>query len=109
MIIEWLNIMLIPIIILLCGLYLKYKTPSKINGFIGYRTNRSMKSNENWIFANKTCGDCYIIISIILFLITAITYFIYEIDSYIVILTIQLIGTLLPIPIIEIKLKKKDN
>lgn len=107
MIMEWLNIMLIPVIILLCGLYLKYKTPNRINGFIGYRTKRSMESENNWLFANKECGRYYIIISIILIIFTAIAYYIFRIDGYVAIVVIQLIGIMTPIPIIEIKLKKR--
>lgn len=36
--------------------------PKKINGLSGYRTSRSMKNMETWIFAHKYCGKLWWII-----------------------------------------------
>jgi len=37
----------------LIGSLLYYSPPSEINGVIGYRTKRSMKSQERWDFSQK--------------------------------------------------------
>ena len=35
--------------------------PRKINGIYGYRTNRSMKNQTNWIAANKLASFIFVI------------------------------------------------
>lgn len=35
---------------------LKKYYPKEINDFIGYRTKRSMSSQEQWLFANEYCS-----------------------------------------------------
>lgn len=48
--------MLVPLIMLLVGIGFSSHPPRTINGIYGYRTTRSMKSQEAWIFANMYCG-----------------------------------------------------
>lgn len=41
--------------------YLFYKKqPQDINYILGYRTQRSMSSKENWIYANKRMGQVWV-------------------------------------------------
>ena len=45
--------------------WLFYKfTPKKINDFMGYRTYRSMKSQEAWDYANKTSAKGLIYVGV---------------------------------------------
>lgn len=48
--------MLVPLIMLIVGISFSNHPPGTINGIYGYRTTRSMKSQEAWIFANTYFG-----------------------------------------------------
>lgn len=50
----------VPITVIICGNLLKHNTPAEINSIYGYRTKRSMSSQEAWEFANKLCGGMWI-------------------------------------------------
>jgi uncharacterized membrane protein len=46
----------IPVCMILCGFHWWKHTPQNINGLVGYRTGRSMKNKDTWIFANQYAG-----------------------------------------------------
>lgn len=48
--------LLIPVIMLVSGRIMWKHPPKDINGFVGYRTTRSMKNMETWKFAHEYCG-----------------------------------------------------
>lgn len=48
--------LLIPAAMILCGRILWKHSPKNINGFVGYRTARSMKNMDTWKFAQEYCG-----------------------------------------------------
>ncbi len=48
--------LLVPFIMLTAGWFLHRHPPRDINWAIGYRTARSMKSKEAWMFAQKKMG-----------------------------------------------------
>lgn len=48
--------LLIPFSMIGFGIYLNNGGPKEISHVIGYRTNRSMKNQETWDFAQRTCG-----------------------------------------------------
>ncbi len=108
--------LLIPIIMVIAGGLLFIFPPKKINNFIGYRTSRSMKNIESWIFAQKYSGLIMLIVGTIMLIITIIiqTPYYKADDNTIttlgmVIIFIQLIvliGSTIPT---EIILKKKFN
>ena len=47
---------LIPIVMIIAGWFMKERPPKDINGFVGYRTTRSMKNRDTWVFAHEYCG-----------------------------------------------------
>lgn len=51
-----LDTLLIPGIMLLTGWWMYRHPPKDVNGFIGYRTRRSMRSPEAWAFAQRKYG-----------------------------------------------------
>lgn len=51
--------LIIPIMIL-CGYLMKNHAPREINTAYGYRTKRSMKNMDTWVFANHYCGRLWI-------------------------------------------------
>lgn len=52
----FISVMLIPAILFLFGKFFSKDVPMGINAFCGYRTKRSMKNENTWIFANKYWG-----------------------------------------------------
>lgn len=51
---------IVPLIVVLCGYLMKYHTLKEITELIGYRTKRSMSSQEAWCFANELCGELFL-------------------------------------------------
>lgn len=47
---------LTPFMIFFFGYLFEKKLPRDINYFFGYRTTRSMKNKETWLYAHKTVG-----------------------------------------------------
>ena len=108
-----LTVLWMPIVMYFCGYLLKHCADAKINGWIGYRTNRSRQSRETWEFANNYAGRLWIRWSGFLLLGTAIvTVVLYfaganaEIWSPIVML-LQVAMMILTIPVVEKALKKR--
>lgn len=52
-------VMLIPLCMVLLGTRFLKKPPANINKSYGYRTTRSMKSQEAWAFAHQYCGKLW--------------------------------------------------
>lgn len=48
--------LLVPLVITAAGWFMHKHPPRDINWVIGYRTMRSMKSKEAWMFAQKKMG-----------------------------------------------------
>ena len=48
--------LIIPIVLIICGRLMWKQPPKNINGFVGYRTSRSMKNMDTWNFAHNYCG-----------------------------------------------------
>jgi uncharacterized membrane protein len=51
--------LLTPITMIIGGWMMEKHTPKEINGFIGYRTPRSMKNKDTWNFAHSYCGKLW--------------------------------------------------
>lgn len=108
------TIFMIPILILIIGYWMFKYPPKKINWFIGYRTRKSMKNEEDWNFANQYCGKIWIITGLIMLIITIIIFIIFYLNivSYseeilTIIILIQTLIIILPIFLVEDKLKNK--
>lgn len=76
---SWINVftmvLLIPIIMIVFGIFFIMKPPKKIRWFIGYRTIMSTKNQETWDFANNHfarvwfyCGIIFFVMSIVFLL-----------------------------------------
>lgn len=48
--------LLIPAVMAAAGYFMHHHPPKNINPIIGYRTTRSMRSMDAWLFANIKCG-----------------------------------------------------
>ena len=105
---------IVPIIMIGIGILWRKGGPKKINGLYGYRTTRSMASQEAWDFAHIYSGKVFLIMGIFQFILTVLAgiYYWPKDDTVvgiatIVVLTIQTLLLVLTIPITEFKLKKK--
>ena len=105
---------LIPIIMIILGIVLVKHPPKNINGFIGYRTSRSMKNEETWLFAQKYCGRLWQITGWIMLFPSAavhIPFYGGNSDSVgtlgIVLMIIQTAALLVTVALTEKELKKK--
>ena len=52
-------VLLTPVVMLLFGRRFQKKPPKTINSLYGYRTTRSMKNQDTWDFAHRTCGKLW--------------------------------------------------
>lgn len=62
--------LLIPLLMIGFGSAFQKHPPKEINGLYGYRTSRSMKNQETWLFANQYCGKLWWKLGWILFWLT---------------------------------------
>ncbi len=51
--------LLIPAVMIIAGHIMRKHPPREINGFIGYRTARSMKNMDTWSFAHEYAGKLW--------------------------------------------------
>ena len=102
--------LLIPIIMVILGLVLKFIPPSKINSFYGYRTTRSMKSQKAWDYAQRRIGVLWLYIGVILYIVIVISMlFSPASNEYLSLIHvgIGLIALIIGIPFVEKELKEK--
>lgn len=48
--------LLVPVTMIVSGRIMWKHPPKNINGLMGYRTSRSMKNMDTWLFAHDYCG-----------------------------------------------------
>lgn len=106
--------LLIPFSMIIIGNSMYKHPPKNINGWIGYRTTRSMKNEDTWQFAHHCCGRIWFKAGFILIIPTMIAMmpFIHSNDDVVglvslIIEGIQLVvlfGTIAPV---EAALKRK--
>lgn len=103
---------IVPAVMIICGIWLMKFPPRKINRFNGYRTRLSMKSQENWDFAQKYSGKIYLIMGLSELAITVLAVLLIPgagtNASYMVAAMCVQSLLLIPIvPLVERKLKKR--
>ena len=60
---DWIEmgmLLLIPAVMIVVGVVFLKRPPKRVNGFYGYRTQRSMSSLEAWDFAHRVCGRLWL-------------------------------------------------
>lgn len=88
-------LMLVPIIIFFAGAWMKNLPPKERNTAIGFRTRRTMISQESWDYAQVLSGKmmirlCFLLIPAMIILILALRY-VLNMDFF----TIFIIGSIL--------------
>ena len=51
--------LIVPLTMLVFGIWMRRRPPKEINGAFGYRTRMSMKNDETWRFAHEKCGKIW--------------------------------------------------
>ncbi len=104
--------LLLPVMMLIFGLILSKRPPKKINSFYGYRTRRSMKNMDTWLFGNQTMGQYWIRYSVLGYILTMVFMIVIMNESEdqmamhsLILTTILLVWMIIPIFITEKKLK----
>ena len=64
--------LLIPVIMLVFGWIFRCRAPKKINVWYGYRSARSMKNEDTWVFAHQHIGRTWMIAGAVLLVISVI-------------------------------------
>lgn len=105
--------LLVPVVMIIGGLIMWKYPPRNINDFIGYRTSRSMKNMDTWIFAHNYCGKLWWKIGGITLIPSVIIFIPFYTDSddiigvvSLVLLTVQIIILMCSIYLTERALKK---
>lgn len=64
--------LLIPLLMVGFGKLFTKRPPKRINGIYGYRTKRSMKTQETWDFAHRYFGNLWFWIGLVLIPLSAL-------------------------------------
>ena len=107
MILLMIRACLIPILILVIGIIFQKHAPKENNGFIGYRTRRSMQSQEAWDYANKRMGEIWLALGVILLVVTIPLSLLLGENGVAVLVIAQTIALILSIIPVEMELKAK--
>lgn len=109
--------LLLPTLMIVFGLLFLYKPPKTINYLYGYRTKKSMISQESWDYAHQYFGKIWFPLGVIVLILTIVAFiFLYNQDEETVgvvgflIMLVQLTTLMVPTLITEKALKRKfDN
>ena len=107
MILMLLGACFVPILILVIVIIFQKHAPKEINGFIGYRTRRSMQSQEAWDYANKRMGEIWLALGVILLVVTIPLSLLLGENGVVVLVIAQTIALILSIIPVEMELKAK--
>ena len=64
--------LLIPVIMLVFGWIFHRQAPKKINVWYGYRSARSMKNEDTWVFAHQHIGRTWMLVGVVLLVVSVI-------------------------------------
>ncbi len=106
----WIVDLLIPTMMMIIGALFKFLPPKKINMLYGYRTSRSMASQEAWDYAHPLCGKIWMMLGAGLVVFIIADKLVLPVKPEFLSLAnagISMLCLILPIPFIEKKLKEK--
>lgn len=107
MILMLLGACFVPILILVIGIIFQKHAPKEINGFIGYRTRRSMQSQEAWDYANKRMGEIWLALGVILLVVSIPLTLLFAENGLTITMIAQVVALIVSIIPVEVELKAK--
>ncbi|MGB4590080.1 MAG: SdpI family protein [Clostridiaceae bacterium] len=102
--------LLLPVMMTLLGYVFLKRPPKNINIFYGYRTSRSMRNMDSWIYAHQRCGKLWIKLGPILFFLILLSKLLIPLDEEILSLihmAILIFSLFATIVVVEKNLKRK--
>lgn len=63
--------LIVPLTMLVFGVWMRRRPPKEVGGAFGYRTRRSTKNAETWRFAHEKCGKVWTWGGLVLLVVTA--------------------------------------
>lgn len=107
MILMLLGACFVPILMLVIGIVFQKHAPKEINGFIGYRTRRSMQSQEAWDYANKRMGEIWLALGVILLVVSIPLTLLFAENGLTIAMIAQVVALIVSIIPVEVELKAK--
>ena len=105
--------LLIPVLMIGIGVLFQKRPPKRINGICGYRTKRSMQTQETWDFAHRYFGNLWVKIGLVLLPLSVLPLiFVYGRDIDLIgivggiVTGVQILPLIVPILITEHALKE---
>lgn len=103
----YIHLMLGPLMVVLSYIFKRFP-PKTINHIYGYRTPRSMRSQEAWDCANLYCTHVFLIVSVLTCFVQLVTYSLMPSAQSIMWSSgFLVVGLIAVIPLTEVHLKKK--
>ena len=96
-----------PILMLVIGIVFQKHAPKEINGFLGYRTRRSMQSQEAWDYANKRMGEIWLALGVILLVVSIPLTLLFAENGLTIAMIAQVVALIVSIIPVEVELKAK--
>jgi uncharacterized membrane protein len=101
---------IVPVILIVAGLFTRIGLPRKVNWWVGYRTSMACKNQETWVFAHKHSGKLWIILGFVLLVLSIGAEILIDNEAFPwltgVIVGVQLVAILLAIIPTELALRK---
>ena len=107
MILMLLGACFVQILMLVIGIVFQKHAPKEINGFIGYRTRRSMQSHEAWDYANKRMGEIWLALGVILLVVSIPLTLLFAENGLTIAMIAQVVALIVSIIPVEVELKAK--
>ena len=64
--------LIVPLTMLVFGIWMLRRPPKEVGGVFGYRTRRSMKNEETWKYAHNICGKVWTSVGLVLLILSVI-------------------------------------
>ncbi len=106
----WIVDLLIPSMMIVIGLIFRKWIPKNINYLIGYRTKRSMSSQDAWVYANHRFAALWLKMGCWLLTLVVLSKLLFSFNPDTLSISMAALGIaamLITIPIVERELKQK--
>jgi uncharacterized membrane protein len=97
---------IVSLSLILGGYVMKFRIKDNSDTSIGFRTEKALKNNETWLFANRTCGKIWLVSGISSFILSVVAA-VFSNNLSLVILGLQISEIIFSALYVENQLKNK--
>ena len=100
------------IVFLIASLIMRFKPPASINHLYGYRTPRSMKSQENWDYAQQRSAGLMLLSAFLMIGLSLLGMFIDQSKELVMLfasISLIVVFSAIPLIIVERELKRREK